>query len=460
MKGTVVFVDTGISSIVGGEHQSRLGREEIGAQLVAACCQEVGWNVRYIRPNSKKIEHAVSMVKEGIYDVLVFFPYTYTKWLADKIAQEFKGDVPIVYGGYHSGVGMIPHKILREGIADFVIAGRGEEAFPHLLQQLAAGDKPHKILRGHSLGNKKNYPLDYLPWPIRQDSLMQDILTEPLPFNPPHKLEPYPRKCILVAGSIGCNARCDFCSSWLISPKSLLRSPGNVVDEMVYLQKQFGQGLVYTIVNPLFNADRAWVMDLCTEMEHRGPFPTICTPDFCLDREMAKAMKRAGIYMVMMGLEFADNDIRISRGKRNGDPIAAYHACAEEGIITRAYFMLGRLGMTRADLYLEINRINALPFRADQLRINFEVPFPGTKISKKITSKDIILDESHWTTEEVVYRTGINPLEWQESRRRIMWNYHFSDQQQRHYETQIAKHPELQDVYEDFISIMKINLAA
>ena len=216
---------------------------------------------------------------------------------------------------------------------------------------------------------------------------------------------------------------------------------------------------MYHIVNPLFNADRNWVLALCAEMERRGPFPTVCMPDFCLDREMVAAMKRAGIFMAMMGLEFADSRLRVLRGKRVGDPASAFTLCAEYGIISRAFLMLGRLGMTWTDVREEMVALERLPFRADQLRINFEVPFPGTKIWHGISPEDVVTDESRWTTEDVVYRTGLTNEEWQDVRDEIMYRYHFGSRQQEHYERQVSRFPELGPVYDDFLgrTVARVN---
>lgn len=463
MKSTAVFLDTGLSAIMGGIHQTRVGREEIGAQLVAACVQQDGcWDVRFLRPNTTNVDLIAEEVRSGPHDALVLFPYTYTKKLADNVARKFKGNVPIIYGGYHAGVGAMSKRVLEEGLADYVVSGRGEEALPRLLRDLAADERPIKAVYRHTQRGElvsldgNTYPLDGLPWPMRDERLMQNLDVEPLPFLPPPNLVQNPKRCIIIAGSLGCDARCDFCTSWMVAPKSMHRSPKAVVDEMEWLNKTYGSsGAVFHIVNPLFNANREWVMSLCWEMERRGPFPTVCMPDFCLDLEMVQAMKRAGVFMCMMGLEFASTDVRTDRGKRVGNPRIAYELCHEVGIIARAFFMLGRLRMSRADLEAEVQALNGLPFRTDQLRINFEVPFPGSVTASRCSPADVVADELAMTTEHVVYRTSLSEEEWQEARRTITLNYHFSDQQERHYEKKIKKHPELEFPIRDFLDRLK-----
>ena len=92
---------------------------------------------------------------------------------------------------------------------------------------------------------------------------------------------------------------------------------------------------------------------------------------------MVTAMKKAGIYLVKMGLEFPDPDERVNRGKREADPETAFGLCHEAGIIARAFLMLGQKGTSLEDLDGIVQAIDALPFRADQLRPNLRGSFPG-----------------------------------------------------------------------------------
>lgn len=443
---TIVFVDTDLSVVTDRSGQTRIGREEIGAQLVAACVEQfAGWSVRYVRQDTAKVDQILSAVNAGNCDAVALFPYSYTKSLADRVAENFKGKVPIIYGGYHAGVGVMAKVVFEEGRADFVVKGRGERALPQLLNDISAGCAKRGVVQAGELsGCQSPYPLDDLPWPLRFEEFMAKFTKNEILFAPPETLIKNPTKRVTIAGSFGCEGRCDYCSSWIMSPHALHRSPSNIVDEMCALDKKFGPGLVFVIANPLFNADRNWVMELCRQMEKRGPFPALCLPDFNLDREMVFAMKRAGIFMAMMGLEFARTDVRTERGKRPGNPELAYKLCDEAGILTRAYFMIGGLDMTATDVKAEKQALESLPFRADQLRVSFEVPFPGTVTANRLDPGDTITGYDDYTTDKVVYRTGMSQEQWDQARHEIVSEYHSADQQKRHYVDKIRRHPELE----------------
>src|SRR3989338_8649128 len=110
MSKTAVFVDTALWGGNSVGPPSRIGREEVGAQLVASCCKKSsGWDIRFLRPNADT-ETICRQVTEGPADALILFPYTYTKWLADEVAKKFKRKIPVIYGGYHAGVGDMPPK--------------------------------------------------------------------------------------------------------------------------------------------------------------------------------------------------------------------------------------------------------------------------------------------------------------------------------------------------------------
>lgn len=453
--GTVVFLDTGQSDVMAGKCQSRIGREDLGAQWVAACCEEVGWRVRYLRPDTRDPEIAAQKVQEGECDVLVFFPYTYTKWLADAIAAKFKGKLPIIYGGcdasFRSG------EILGEGLADYVISGRGERVLPNLLKTLESERLPRQMIFSTCANNSGNYPLDAFPWPIRQVELMQDLELEPLPFMPPASLESNPCRATVIFGSIGCMGRCDYCNSWKIAPKPLYRSPQNVIREMIWLREQYGP-LVYFFADPLFNANPGWALALLRLMAERGPFASLVMCDFRINKELVLAMKKAGVYKVMMGLEFVNSGLRQHRGKRAGDPRDAFELCYDAGLITQAFYMIGRLGMTRQDFLQEQRAVESLPYRSGRWRMNFEVPFVGTGVSDSLAPGDIIAPESHWTTEEVVYRTGCSPEEWQKLRREANASYHLGPEQVAYYDHHTEMYPELGPVYEGFIKRLREDL--
>ncbi len=451
-----MFLDTGLSDVVSGKCQSRIGREDLGAQWVAACCGEIGWKVRYLRPDSRDPEIAAQKVEEDACDVLVLFPYSYTKWLADEIAVRFKDRIPIVYGGCDAS--FRADEILEEGLADYVISGRGERTLPNLLRVLKSTKLPRQVIFSACASNNlSNYPLDAFPWPMRQVELMQDLTQEPLPFMPPANLEPNPRRAVVIFGSIGCKARCDYCNSWKIAPKPLYRSPQNVVAEMICLRKEYGP-LVYFFADPLFNANRKWALELLGTMEVNGPFPSLVMCDFRINHELVLAMKKAGVYKVMMGLEFVNSALRRERGKRIGDPQAAFELCYDAGLISQAFYMTGRLDMTREDFLQEQRAIESLPYRFGRWRMNFETPFPGTGIRDTLEPGDIIAPESHWTTEEIVYRTGCSPEEWQELRRQANASYHLGPEQAAYYEHQARMYPELGQVYADFLEKLRADL--
>ena len=229
MAYRVTFVDTSLSETMGGERQSRYGRDEPGAQLVAACCKQAGHSVAYIRPDSADPAVVASAAEETEPQIIVLFPYTYTKHVADGVGRLFKDRAIIVYGGYHAGIGEMPKIVIGEGIADYVIAGRGEYALPELLAALESGKQPPQIIT-----QKRGLPFTGLPWMLRVPELTQRLDREPVAFLPPRELCDSPKYCISLSGSVGCDARCDFCPSWTID-KSMSREPADVVNEMRFL---------------------------------------------------------------------------------------------------------------------------------------------------------------------------------------------------------------------------------
>ncbi len=472
----IVFVDTSLSiSHSAFGNTSRIGTEEGGALLVAAACEELGWKVRYVRPQSDDADAYVREIRADTHGVLVFFPYTYRAAFAEQIARRFKGVVPIIFAGYDAGIGAAAKRAVARDAADYVIQGRGDTSLPWLLDMLDKGlvsfpprmDQTISTCAGasrislasrivtHHERQSGEYALDRLPWMKRDDRLIQRVRDIPLPFMPPRTLGPVPERCVIIAGSLGCDARCDFCSSWMISSRALRRSPKNIVDEMAALREHLG-ATAYMFVDPLFNADRQWVIDLCSEMARRGPFPSVAMPDFRLDLEMVTAMKRAGFFMVMMGIEVPTDRERLAMGKRAGDVVRAFELCSEVGIITRALCMTARLGMSRDDFVHEGAAYEALfagDVQPDHWRFSFEVPFPGTPLAETIKPTDIAEeDRSRWYLEHPVLRTGMSAEVWHALRHRRIEHLHRRKKQRLHYDRQMRRFPELRDSYESFFA--------
>ena len=120
---------------------------------------------------------------------------------------------------------------------DYIVKGEGEETLPELVHTLFAGGDVKKVpgllgRTGATLWESPDRPsaakLDELPWPAR-DTLPQ-ILEK--------------TGCASILSSRGCYGRCSFCSVDAFfsrfGPKMRLRSAGDVLAEMEYLQKEYG----------------------------------------------------------------------------------------------------------------------------------------------------------------------------------------------------------------------------
>lgn len=445
----ITFVET---SVAAGSKRllSVVGRENLGGQLVAACVEQAGHEVQYLALGAEL--GAEEIAREAIEaggDVTVFFPYTFTADVTARAAKLVRKNCTVVMGGYHFGMSQFhAEEALAEGFADYVIMGRGDSALPELLEKLPS---PPPIVSGEATA-----PFAELPRPIRRFDLAQDLSVNPLPFHPAHVV-PNPTHLYVVAGAIGCSGRCDFCLSHKICNRPLHREPSDVVDEMAAIaamNKKCGGGdVAFHFANPLFNASHEWVLELCRLMAKYGPFASVAMPDARgIDEEMVGAMKSAGFFLSMLGMEFVSDSVREGRGKRPGSMENAFRLFQEAGILTRAFYMIGRLGMTAADLEQEIRAIESLPFRADQLRPSFETPFPGTECWDNLNPGDVSqVDFSHWTIEEPVYQTPHSSAEWLRMRDSMIHRYHRSDAQVSHYDRMVTNHPELEGPIEGFL---------
>ncbi len=110
-----------------------------------------------------------------------------------------------------------------------------------------------------------------------------------------------------------------------------------------------------------------------------------------MDKELAKALARTGCKRVMYGIESFDEDI-LKSVKKNITLEQIYHAieCTQnEGIDTKAFFIVGLPGETRESLEKTIKGIKETGILP---RPRLFIPFPGTKIYNDILKKGLIYE--------------------------------------------------------------------
>jgi hypothetical protein len=256
---------------------------------------------------------------------------------------------PLILGG--SGFSLRPSTLLESLGADYGVIGEGERAFPALLEQLAAGGTPPRLINGAAYSptlvraslklptREAATELDQLPRPARD-------LVDPryYEFDGTDNLQT----------KRGCAFECSYCDYPDIEGHRVrLRSPAAVAEEAVARAAVPGVTHLF-IVDSVFNVPRSHALSVCRELSARGfDLPWVCyLSPHGFDDELAEAMARAGCVGVEIG-----SDSGTERGLRQlrkpfslADIERASQLCKTHGILDCHTFVLGALDETAEEV--------------------------------------------------------------------------------------------------------------
>jgi radical SAM superfamily enzyme YgiQ (UPF0313 family) len=230
-----------------------------------------------------------------------------------KVKQILKNTL-VVCGGAHSTI--LPDEVLNSSNADIVVVGEGEETFYNVVKNYVEKENLDSIdgtvvKSNGEIKRNKNRPLiqnlDDVPFPARD---LIDISKYP---GYHYKKKPHDTS---IVSARGCPFNCTYCSNpvWkLQKPWFRVRSPENVVDEMVYLKEKYHIHEFYDETDE-FNGKLAWAKKVCDEIVKRDikiSWKVQMRADN-VDDELAEKMKQSGCWLVFFGIE-TGND-RTSKG--------------------------------------------------------------------------------------------------------------------------------------------------
>ncbi len=305
---------------------------------------------------------------------------------AFRMAEHLKEklNIPIVFGGPH--VSFEAEKVLeKENFIDIIIIGEAELPMKELVRALA--DKtPLEEVKGIAFRKDgkvvKNPPspvvedLDELPIAQRKFFKMEDYI--PLPNN--YKQLPSTN----MVTSRGCiYGKCTFChESGPLGHKPRRNSVKRVIEEIKYLQKDYGYKEINFWDDEFVLGHANWVSEFCDELkkEDINITWTICSRASSISYGLAKKMKDAGCWNIFLGIESGNQQIlnNIKKGVTLEQMRQGVKAIQDAGIEIRGSFVFALPGETPAIAEETINFAKELDLDYAQFCIN--TPYPGTPL--------------------------------------------------------------------------------
>ncbi len=375
-----------------GKDMSRIANimPPIGLCALAAYLQQHGHEVvihdRYASPGDDSRVEAFLSEQQPEF---VGFSTTTSSFLdAVRLARtirEAHPKVKTIFGGVHvSALGM--QLLVEYPEIDVAVVGEGEEALVALLERDASdfGDIPGLLYRSQDEvvftgPRRSSLELDSLPFPA-YDKLAGFPAAYTLPIFS------YPRAPgTTVISSRGCPYQCTYCDRSVFGRSFRFNSAEYMVSLLAHLKTTFGIRHI-NFYDDLFTCKRQRVVEFC-ELKLRSGLKmsfNCAARSEHIDRELLALMKRAGCWMVSLGIETGDPDL-LARHRSHSDLEMVrerVHWIRQAGMRAKGLFMLGLPGETDETIERSMEYVLSLPL--NDFNLTKFTPFPGSPLYREI----------------------------------------------------------------------------
>jgi len=377
--------------------------------LLGALLRDAGHDVRLIDATAERLD--VEQVgqrldAEGFRPTLILFPTTTPTLDADVealAALKTRYDAPLFCFGPHAST-TPGESMARAAIVDGMFVGEPEDG----VMQLAALDSLARLgeipnLTWRSAGTVVAH---------RAHGTFTGFLGAPYPAWDLLKLDRYSlplvdKPYVLVETSRGCPYSCDFCVAPIHqSHKFRERGAKALVDQMERSYRELGIEFFYLWGDTVTLNVKSFTA-FCDELIARNlPIQWFgnARADNLTDPAFVHRLKRAGCWMLALGIESESEDIRKDMVKRleRKKIEAAFNNMRAAGIKSFAFFIYGYPGETAETM----NQTTRYAIDLDPDFANFypAVPYPGTALYEKCVRDGLLHPEdADWSKMEYSY---------------------------------------------------------
>ncbi len=178
--------------------------------------------------------------------------------------------------------------------------------------------------------------------------------------------------------------------------KIRFHSSDYIIDQIKELMRKYKLDF-FVISDDTFVTNKKRVMEFCQRIvgEKINIFWRCQTRITLLDRDILRAMKRAGCFVVALGVESGNQGILDNLHKKiDVQQIKdVFKLCHEEGMLTHAYLMIGSPGESPKTIDQTVSLLKEIKPLSSNICVT--TPYPGTYLYD-ILKKDKLLEENAW----------------------------------------------------------------
>ena len=391
-----------------------LGRENLGVEYLSAVLKAAGHetalavdiglfgpndNIFYLPALEKVFSQRNAIIKKFrrfAPDLVCMSAYTGTVQWCQELAREFKAvrDVPIVIGGVH--VTLEPETAMAAPEVDYGVCGEAESVIADIADRVSRGESPEGL-------PGVVYRRDGAIITNGAAPLVQDLDTLPLPDKSlfEHVLDI--RDDYMALPSRGCPYKCTYCCEHALhraypdAPYFRTRSVDGFLEELRIMKSRYDFKEAY-FCGPVFPWNKDWVREFSRRYAREIGVPFWCYAHVHhVDEEYARLLKEAGCFMVEIGLQTVNEDIRrrvLGRPESNEDAARAMRALDRAGPAMDIGHIIYLPGETEDDYRRAVEFYSQ--FRGvHRIKVFNLALFPGTRMLDIVRERGLIDEKAH-----------------------------------------------------------------
>ena len=289
---------------------------------------------------------------------------------------------------------------------DYVIVGEGENTLLELIHNLNENATDFSNING------LKYQLNNQVISTTKRENQKDLDAFAMPAWQLLNIEPYKKAWIKSAGFFsinltttrGCPYKCNWCAKPIYGNRYNVRSPQNVVNELLYLKNNFQFDHVW-FCDDIFGLKPDWVSEfanLIASNQLKLKFKIQSRVDLLLEESalnkketQVEALARAGCEEVWVGAESGSQKIldAMDKGTKIEQIVKATQLMKQHGIKPCFFLQFGYIGETKEDIKLTLKMLFDL--MPENIGISVSYPLPGTKFYEMV--KGQMSNKTNWT---------------------------------------------------------------
>ncbi len=371
--------------------------------------------------STEELLDRIEKAKPDIIGISVLFSFLIKEvYEICRAIKERYPDMPIVLGGHHPSA--LPYEVMKSEFVDYVLVAEADRSIVMLMEslngRLPMNDVPNLYYQEN--GEVKNTLESLIPvikgngWShYRQKDAGIQIKLDELPF-PAWDIFPLKNywkadvrlgggdvvreRIAVMLSTRGCPHACYFCASALMSGYKgyRMRSNEDTVKEIRWLVDTYGIEEIQFLDDNFF-AGKPQRKRLLKILAKEFPQILFSTPGGvevnALDNEMIDLLAEAHFYKVLLAIEAGDQNLQNSLidKKVNVERIPeVIDYLKSKGIETRALYMIGFPGETRAQIQITVDLAKNLD--VDDFYLSIVTPMPGTQLYDECIEKGLFID--------------------------------------------------------------------